>query len=140
MTHSNEPLPAATARKADRLELKIPPPVIAGAAAAVMWGLTRAFHTFDVPNGMRVPAAVLIALAGVVLAVSGIVTFRNAEELRAIEPAAGSAALEELRAAGLLVMGGVAAWQLRRSESSMPTRTPRRNPPARQCCRPPSSR
>ncbi|HXD41275.1 MAG TPA: isoprenylcysteine carboxylmethyltransferase family protein [Ramlibacter sp.] len=66
------------ARKAARFELKIPPPVIAGAAAAGMWGLARAFPVFDVPNGMRAPAAVLIALAGVVLAASGIAAFRRA--------------------------------------------------------------
>ncbi|HXE47897.1 MAG TPA: isoprenylcysteine carboxylmethyltransferase family protein [Ramlibacter sp.] len=66
------------APKADWLELKIPPPVIAVAAAAVMWGLARAFPAFDVPNGMHAPAAVLIAFAGVILAASGIVTFRRA--------------------------------------------------------------
>jgi len=78
MTRPDEPLPMPAARKTDWLELKIPPPVIAGAAAAAMWGLARAFPVFDLPNGMRIPAAVLISLAGGVLSVSGIVTFRRA--------------------------------------------------------------
>lgn len=78
MKRLNESLPRAAARKAEWLELKIPPPVIAAAAAAGMWGLARAFPVFDVRNEVRVYAAVLIALAGVILAASGIVTFRRA--------------------------------------------------------------
>jgi protein-S-isoprenylcysteine O-methyltransferase Ste14 len=78
MTRLQEPLTMRAAPKANRLELKIPPPVIAGAAAAIMWGLAHAFPAFNLPNALRVPAAVLIALAGVILAGSGVVTFRRA--------------------------------------------------------------
>jgi protein-S-isoprenylcysteine O-methyltransferase Ste14 len=78
MTEPNEPLRTCTVRKADIFELKIPPPVIAGAAAAAMWGLARAFPAFDISNVMRVPVVVLIASAGVALSACGIVVFRRA--------------------------------------------------------------
>ena len=78
MMETNEPLPMADAHEPDWLELKIPPPVIAGVAAAAMWGLARAFPDVQIPYGLRVPAAALLAMAGVALAASGIVTFRRA--------------------------------------------------------------
>lgn len=77
-TRPNEPSPNATARSFGRLELKIPPPVIAGAMGAAMWGLARAFPAFDVPNVARIPLAVVVALAGFLLSASGIVWFRRA--------------------------------------------------------------
>jgi len=78
MIETNEPLPMADAQEANWLELKIPPPVIAAVAALAMWGLARAFPGLHIPYGVRVPAAVLLAMAGVALAGSGIVTFRQA--------------------------------------------------------------
>ena len=77
-TRSNEPLPGAPTRKFAWLELRIPPPVIAGAIAAAMWGLARAVPAMDVPNGARIPVAVVLAFAGVLLSACGIVTFRRA--------------------------------------------------------------
>jgi protein-S-isoprenylcysteine O-methyltransferase Ste14 len=64
--------------EARKLELKVPPPVITGVVAAAMWGLVRVFPDFQISYGMRVPVAVLIALAGIALAASGIVAFRRA--------------------------------------------------------------
>lgn len=78
MTESKEPLPMADAHESDWLELKIPPPVIAGVAAVAMWGLARAFPDLHIAYGMRGPVAALFAVAGVVLAGSGIFTFRRA--------------------------------------------------------------
>jgi protein-S-isoprenylcysteine O-methyltransferase Ste14 len=78
MIETNEPLPMVDAHEANWLELKIPPPVIAAVAALAMWGLARAFPDLHIPYGVRVPAAVLLAMAGVALAGSGIVTFRRA--------------------------------------------------------------
>lgn len=75
MTNLDQPqLPAG----ADWLELKIPPPVIAGAVAAGMWGVAQLFPGAGIPYGWRVAAAVALAVAGIALAASGIAAFRRA--------------------------------------------------------------
>lgn len=78
MRRLDEPPNKATASQAGWLELRIPPPVIALVTAVAMWGLARAFMVLHVPDGVRVPVAVLIALAGFALSAWGIVTFRRA--------------------------------------------------------------
>lgn len=78
MIESKELASMAGVHETNWLELKIPPPVIAAAAAFAMWGLVRVFPDFQVPYGVRVPVAVIVALAGVALAASGIVAFRRA--------------------------------------------------------------
>ena len=75
MSRLDEPL--ATARQTGWLELKIPPPVVAAVTAVAMWGVARVFMVLDLPREVRIPVAVLIALAGVALSASGIVTFRR---------------------------------------------------------------
>lgn len=77
-TRLDEPLPSAPESKLAWLELKIPPPIVAVAMAAAMWGLARAFAGFDVSNGVRIPLAVGLAIAGFLLSGWGIVSFRRA--------------------------------------------------------------
>ena len=78
MPGSKETLPMAAAHETGWLELKIPPPVVAGVVAAAMWGLARALPGLQFHYGMRVPLAILLSVGGVVLAGSGIVAFRRA--------------------------------------------------------------
>ena len=60
------------------LELRIPPPVVALATVAAMWGLAQVLPVIALPRGMRLAAAGLLALAGVVTSGWGIATFRRA--------------------------------------------------------------
>lgn len=60
------------------LELKIPPPVVALITASLMWLLSKLL-----PGAINVPAgtlvAVLIALLGISIAITGVVSFRRAK-------------------------------------------------------------
>jgi protein-S-isoprenylcysteine O-methyltransferase Ste14 len=78
MTNLDEAEPPAGTGAADWLELKIPPPVVAGGMAAAMWGAARLFQGAGAPGEWRVAAALAFAVAGIALAASGIVTFRRA--------------------------------------------------------------
>jgi protein-S-isoprenylcysteine O-methyltransferase Ste14 len=60
------------------LELKIPPPIVALVIAAIMWGISLATPSIEMPALMGVAAAIAIALAGVGTAVSGVIAFRHA--------------------------------------------------------------
>lgn len=77
MSTPNETPVPSPAREPGRLELKIPPPVIAGAIAGCMWVMARIFPVLDVPAGIRVTVALLLAIAGVFLSGWGIATFRR---------------------------------------------------------------
>jgi protein-S-isoprenylcysteine O-methyltransferase Ste14 len=68
----------ADAQEPGRLDLKVPPPVIAAASAIFMWGFARAFPGLQFPHPMSVPIAVLLGIAGVLLAGWGIAVFRRA--------------------------------------------------------------
>jgi protein-S-isoprenylcysteine O-methyltransferase Ste14 len=60
------------------LELKIPPPVVALLVAVAMWGISWAMPSAVVPMPIRVSLAIVIALAGVGIAISGALAFRRA--------------------------------------------------------------
>ena len=60
------------------LELKIPPPAVAALMAVVMWGISALAPLIEVPALVRVFAAALIAVAGGVFSIAGIISFRLA--------------------------------------------------------------
>lgn len=78
MTNLDEPDPTGGASRAHWLELKVPPPVVAAMAAAGMWALARLLPDLRLALGLRAPVAILLAVAGFLLAGSGIVAFRRA--------------------------------------------------------------
>lgn len=61
------------------LELKIPPPAIAVLVAVVMWAVSRVTPLLQVPTGIRISLAVTVALAGIVFAAAGVISFRRAK-------------------------------------------------------------
>ena len=61
----------------NKLELKIPPPVVAIAVGAIMWGLSRA-GIGAASAGGSITAAAVIALIGLGIALSGNVAFHRA--------------------------------------------------------------
>jgi len=60
------------------LELKIPPPVVAGLTAGAMCGLSLVTPLFDVPALLRVSSAGTLALAGVGFILTGVLSFHRA--------------------------------------------------------------
>jgi protein-S-isoprenylcysteine O-methyltransferase Ste14 len=60
------------------LELKIPPPAIALLAACAMWLVSRSAPLPGVPDDIAILAAGTLALAGVAIALAGVITFRQA--------------------------------------------------------------
>lgn len=60
------------------LELRIPPPAVALLAAVAMWFISRFAPLLDVPRNLSILAAGTIALAGVAVALAGVITFRRA--------------------------------------------------------------
>lgn len=60
------------------LDLRIPPPVVALLAAGAMWGIARFAPLVDLPQSLRLGAAIACAVVGVVVDVAGIVSFRRA--------------------------------------------------------------
>jgi protein-S-isoprenylcysteine O-methyltransferase Ste14 len=63
----------------DALELKIPPPIVALLIAALMWGISLATPPVPMPGLIRVTTAIALALAGVVIAISGVYAIRRAK-------------------------------------------------------------
>ena len=61
-----------------RLELRIPPPVVALLIAAAMWGLARATLSAEPSSSLRMVIAITIALAGVGFDIAGLLAFRRA--------------------------------------------------------------
>jgi len=61
------------------LELKIPPPAVAVFAAIVMWGVSRATPSWEIPALARIGVALAIAAIGVAFSVSGVIAFRRAK-------------------------------------------------------------
>ena len=62
-----------------RLELKIPPPVVALVVAMLMWLLKRAFEPIlDVPWAVRLGSALVLGLAGGITSAAGVLHFRRA--------------------------------------------------------------
>ena len=60
------------------LEAKVPPPVVALTAAAIIWGISRLAPQLAMHSGIRVTVSLAIVVAGVVFSVAGILSFRRA--------------------------------------------------------------
>ena len=60
------------------LELKVPPPIVAGLIAAAMWVATMLCAPMDVSDFVRRAVAATLAVAGGCIAVAGFVSFRRA--------------------------------------------------------------
>ena len=60
------------------LELKIPPPAVALSLAGLMWALSSIPPVLDVPEFMRVAAAITLALVGIGISLAGVISFRLA--------------------------------------------------------------
>ena len=74
------------------LELKIPPPLVALLTGLLMWSAARLVPPLALPGVMRVAVAVVLAGAGVGLAISGVLTFKRAKTtVNPTTPAAASA-------------------------------------------------
>lgn len=63
---------------ASRLELKIPPPLVAATAGVLMWLASRATDPPLFPPAWRISVAVTIALLGLIIGAVAILTFSRA--------------------------------------------------------------
>lgn len=62
------------------LELRIPPPLVGLVIAGAMWLIASSLPPLlPLPAPMRLPAAVVLALAGVAIGLSGVISFRRAQ-------------------------------------------------------------
>jgi protein-S-isoprenylcysteine O-methyltransferase Ste14 len=61
------------------LELKLPPPLVAGLAALIMWVVARQGPLLELAFPMRLSLAVLMVIAGLAVALAGVVSFHRAE-------------------------------------------------------------
>jgi protein-S-isoprenylcysteine O-methyltransferase Ste14 len=74
------------------LELKVPPPVVAVLVAAAMWAVSRVAPMAQLPYGLRLVAAIVLVLAGVGIAMAGVVAFHRAKTtVNPLKPEASSA-------------------------------------------------
>ena len=60
------------------LELKVPPPIVALLVAVAMWAIALTAARIEMPMLVRVGAALAFAIAGVGIAISGVIGFRHA--------------------------------------------------------------
>ncbi|MGE0496768.1 MAG: isoprenylcysteine carboxylmethyltransferase family protein [Ramlibacter sp.] len=60
------------------LKLKVPPPVVALAIAALMWFMSRAVQPMEVSTSIRLTLALVVAGTGVILGVAAMRTFSRA--------------------------------------------------------------
>ena len=60
------------------LEAKVPPPVVALAAALTMWGISRLAPQVAIPASIRLVASLAIVVAGLAFAAAGLRSFRRA--------------------------------------------------------------
>jgi protein-S-isoprenylcysteine O-methyltransferase Ste14 len=75
-----------------KLELKIPPPVVALLIAAAMWGLVRGTPTPEPSSSLRMVIAITIALVGAGFDIAGLIAFRRARTtVNPLRPEATSA-------------------------------------------------
>ena len=73
------------------LELKVPPPAVALLAAAAMWGVASVTARIEIPVLVRASAALAFAIAGVGMAISGVIAFRLARTtISPVKPDASS--------------------------------------------------
>ncbi|MEO8855726.1 MAG: isoprenylcysteine carboxylmethyltransferase family protein [Burkholderiaceae bacterium] len=60
------------------LETRIPPPVVALAAALLTWGIAQMAPRVELPMAMRVALSLVLLVVGIGITASGIRTFRRA--------------------------------------------------------------
>ena len=62
------------------LELRIPPPLVGLIIAGAMWVIASSLPPLlPLPASIRLPAAVILTLAGVAIGLSGVISFRRAQ-------------------------------------------------------------
>ena len=61
------------------LESKVPPPIVAFLAAAMMWGIAKAAPAIEIGAGLRFVAAAILATIGGIFAFSGFTAFGGAK-------------------------------------------------------------
>lgn len=62
------------------LELRIPPPLVGLTVAGAMWIIASSLPPLvPLPASLRLPIAVILALTGVAIVLSGVVSFRRAQ-------------------------------------------------------------
>lgn len=75
-----------------RLEARIPPPLVAAAAALAMWLIARSVPEMTIPFARRVQVTAALAIIGVVTVVMGALQFHQARTtLTPLNPGAASA-------------------------------------------------
>jgi protein-S-isoprenylcysteine O-methyltransferase Ste14 len=73
------------------LELKIPPPLVALCIALLMWLTTRVVTPIEVPRGLRIGAALGIAVVGFCFDLAALISFLQARTtINPIRPASAS--------------------------------------------------
>ena len=73
------------------LELKVPPPLVAVLIAAAMWAVSRVTPVAEIPYGLRLVGAIVLVLAGVAIAMAGVVAFHRAKTtVNPLKPEASS--------------------------------------------------
>ena len=74
------------------LELKIPPPIVALATAALMWFAASLMPPFVLPDTLRVGVAVILAITGISLDLTGLIAFIRAKTtINPLRPASSAA-------------------------------------------------
>jgi protein-S-isoprenylcysteine O-methyltransferase Ste14 len=61
------------------LELKIPPPVVTLLVAGGMWRISRAAPLLELPGSIRAAVAGTLFIAGAIIGIAGVVSFRRAK-------------------------------------------------------------
>ena len=61
------------------LEAKVPPPALAAAIAAAMWGISKLAPVLQIPSDLRLAAAAAVALIGIAFSAAGLLAFRRAQ-------------------------------------------------------------
>jgi protein-S-isoprenylcysteine O-methyltransferase Ste14 len=75
-----------------RLDLKIPPPVIAALIAGAMWGISLSLPLLDIPTFIRRATALMLVLTGIGLSAAGVISFHRAKTtVNPMKPEATSA-------------------------------------------------
>lgn len=61
------------------LDAKVPPPAVAAAAAAIVWGIAQLAPQAAMPSGIRLAVSLAIVVAGVAFSAGGVLSFRHAQ-------------------------------------------------------------
>lgn len=88
----NHPGPKPPVNRMHKLELKVPPPLVALLIAAAMWGLSLVVPPVAPPTTLRTIIAIAIACVGIGIDIAGAITFRRARTtINPLRPNASSA-------------------------------------------------